>query len=410
MPTKNTPSTEIDWNAIKAALTPWLQRHPDFVQKLAQVPARHAQLQAAILAQVVQWECYSFPCHDIDPSHHLLGGYRPGRRLKADPGPEAKVVRYGLDAQGRKVIERWPNEVNVGEKLWEYHAEGIDCMNVATDKATGSLIYPHRIESLHLENGRPALFVQHSGSETYLKLLRYDDTGRIVEVLQAAGIAGGSPNPKDWVLYFNDVAYDANGDATIRTFNGWGSCHESKYKAPKSRAVKKKAPVLDLRKDVADVITLVEKAVKKLSIQQQKSGEIVSGIGLGFFASENPEVIIQFDTREKFEPDGTWTHPEFARLKRANWSRFIEACENAEGKGTVIDAQGNRHDITEIEQENRIIGWIGDMLVVALKSARDAGVFKPLQTASRCELGVEEAADGEFGWPRYEDRGQENLV
>lgn len=409
MPTK-IPAIEIDWDAIKTAFAPWLQRFPEFSKRYEDIPARHAQLQSDSLAQVKTWEIYTFPSHEIDPSYYLLGGYRPGRRLKTDPGPEAKMVRYGLDANGRKVIERWPNEVNIGEKILEYQAGRIDCTNVATEKTTGSLIYPHRIDSLYFENGRPMFFVQHSGSETHLRLFRHDEAGRIVQVLLASGVAGGSPNPKDWVYKFADATYDANGDARVRIFDGWSNNYEFAYKAPKSRAVKKKIPVLDLRKDVDDAVAMIEKAVTKFFSQQQKSGEVVSGIGLGFFASENPEVIIQFDTRPVFEPDGTWTHSEFARLKRPRWSKFIEACEEADGKGAVIDALGTRYEIAEIGQEARLVGWLGEAMVAALKTVRDSGAFKPLQKAARCELGVEEAGDGEFGWPRYEDRGKENLV
>ncbi len=403
------PSLEIDWDAVKAAFTPWLQRFPEFSRRYAEIPARHAQLQSATLAQVKTWGIYTFPCHDIDPSHSLLGGQRGGRRLKTDPGPEAKVVRYGLDADGRKVIERWRNEVNVGETIWEYHAERIDATKVTTNKTTGAFERPDRINSHYLENGRPIFSVQYRDSATHLRLFRHDAAGRIIQVLLADGISGGSANPKDWVYKIVDAIYDDKGDACLRSVDGWGQTHEFTYKAPRSRRATKKIPVLDLRKDVADIVALIDKGLKKF-LSQQQSGEVVSGIGLGFFSFENPEVVIQFDTRSKFEPDGTWTHPELARLKRPRWSKFIEACEHGEGKGAVIDAQGQRHEITEIEQEKRLVNWLGDALVVALKAARNSGAFKSLPKTARCELSVEDASEGAYGWPHYEDHGKENLA
>ena len=45
-----------------------------------------------------------------------------------------------------------------------------------------------------------------------------------------------------------------------------------------------------------------------------------------------------------------------------------------------------------------------------LLEAREKGVFNDLPRADRCELGVEDPTTGEFGWPRYEDRGKKNLA
>lgn len=408
MPTK-IPSIEIDWSSIRKTMAPLLQRAPEFVKRFAEIPTRFEQLKAKTLATVNLWECHTYCGWNLDPSYFLLDGYlRPGRRLKADPGPDnMKVLRYGFDKSGRIVVERCPS--NAQETFLEYQADRIDGLSISTNSPPDSEYFRFYVKSLFLENGQPVGYFQHSRHGVHLRRFQYED-GRIVQVLTAYGNDESGPDPdKGWFFEFADINYDTKGDAHVRRFSRSGDGYAHIYKMPR-RAAAKKAPVLDLRKDVQDVVSLIKKTVKKFSARQQKSGEVVSGIGLDFFAFENPEVIFQFDTRDKFEPDGTWTHPEFARLKRPRWNKFIEACEDTDGKGAVIDAQGNRHDITEIEQEKRLVNWIGETMVAALKSARAAGVFDQLSQAARCELGVEEAADGEFGWPHYEDRGQENLV
>jgi hypothetical protein len=52
---------------------------------------------------------------------------------------------------------------------------------------------------------------------------------------------------------------------------------------------------------------------------------------------------------------------------------------------------------------------LGDMLREVLRKARADGVFAALPKAPQCELGVEEQ-EGNYGWPAYEERGQENLA
>jgi hypothetical protein len=408
MPTKNS-LIEIDWGSVRKALATYIKCAPEFRKRFAQIPAQHEKLKATILSQVKTWECYTFSNWDLDPSYFLLDGHlRPGRRMKTDPGPDAKVLRYGFDADRRIVMERRPS--NSQESFWEYHADRIDGVAVHTGTAPGSDYFRINVQSLFLENGQPACYFQHASGGVHLRLFRYDD-GRIVQVLSAHGNDQSSTDPNEgWVYEFSDIAYDAKGDAHVRRFHQSGDGYAHIYKMPKRTMAKAKIPVLDLREDVADTVSAIKNAVKKFSGAQIKSGGAVSGIGLGFFPFENPEIFIRFDTRPVFEPDGEWTHPEFARLKRARWGKFVESCEDAGGKGAVIDANGDRYEIAEIESEERFVGWLGEALVAALKTSRNAGVFKPLKKAARCELGVEEAADGAFGWPRYENRGKENLV
>jgi YD repeat-containing protein len=409
VPTK-IPSIEIDWQAIREELKPYISRTPEFAERFSRLPEIHAKLKPAVLAQVKTWKCYTFSIWDLAPSSFLLSGYRPGRRI-TDPAPGTKVLRYGYDADERIIAEDRPS--NSQESFWEYHPDRIDGIATSTSSPPDSRFFRYNVESLFLKNGQPIWYFKYGRRGYGLRLFRYENE-RIVQVLSAytlEDLIAIGIGKDQWVYEFADIKYDAKGDAHVRRFSDFQKGGEAFiYKMPKRTAAETKVPLLDVRKDVEDTLAAIERSVKKFAAKQPKTFEPVSGIGLGFFAFENPEVIIRFDTRPKFEPDGEWSYPEFTRLKRARWNRFIETCEDAGGKGTVIDAHGNRHEIMDILEEKRFVNWLGEALVMALKNARQAGVFNDLKKAARCELNVEEAGDGEFGWPKYKERGKENLL
>lgn len=405
MPTK-IRSIKIDWAAVRKELAPCIKHAPEFAKRYRQISKHYKKVKASALAQVKTWECYTFSNWDLDPSSFLLNGYlRPGRRMKTDPGPEAKVLRYGFDASGRIVTERWPSISQ--ESFWEYHPDRIDGLAINTSSRPASKYFRKNVESLFLEKGKPAWYFREG--EESMKCRRYWlENDRFVKVFSAYLAKSGMGHTGKWFYEVTYITYDAKGDAQVRSYHQEGYGYAHTYKMPKRTEAKAKVPVLDVRKDIADVVATIGNAVKKFAGRQGKS--TVSGIGLGFHPFEEPQIFVRFDTRPDYEPDGEWTHPEFANLKRPRWAQFIDDCEDCDGKGAVIDAEGKRHEITEIASDERIVGWLGDALVVAMKKARAAGLFKPLKRAKRCELSIEDAGDGAFGWPRYEDRGKENLV
>jgi hypothetical protein len=414
MKEKRIPAIKIDWNGIRRQLAPYVEHEAEFAERWEQLPNWRAKSKPALMSQVQSWEFWTFPFHTIDPAHRLLTpDVTTTRRLAADPG-KSGVVKYGLDADGRKIIQLWVQEFDVAEALWFYSEDRIDGFGTRSRNTSNAVPSPLFVESLFKKNGRPDWYFIYAESYKTIQLYQHENE-RIVRVLSACVqddlVALGVPLGK-WVYEVADITYDAKGGWRVRQFHDYrdhGYTWEGKPPKPLG-ATKIKIPVLDLRKDVEDSIAALQTAVKKFASRQSKNVQAVSGIGLGFFVSEQPEILIQFDTRPQFEPDGEWPYPEFARLNRARWGRFIEACEEARGKGAVIDSKGERHEITDISEEDRLEKWIGEALVTALKQARDVGLFSQLKTAARCELNVEESADGEFGWPRYEDRGKENLV
>ena len=168
---------------------------------------------------------------------------------------------------------------------------------------------------------------------------------------------------------------------------------------------------IDLRKDAADVQAMLVDAVRWYSAKHKASAtthQPVARIDLVFSLGDGestPWVHLHLDTKPGSEPDGDPTHPDVAELTAEGWLPAVQAvCEDdhvivlqPNGKATTCDA-------TELSEA------IGTFLVDTLVAARDSGVFGELPRGARCELGVEDPTTGEFGWPRYEDRGKKNLV
>jgi hypothetical protein len=73
-----------------------------------------------------------------------------------------------------------------------------------------------------------------------------------------------------------------------------------------------------------------------------------------------------------------------------------------------VDLKGVKKNVMK-NPDTKICKIVGDAMKHALLTSRDQGFFKPLPKAGNCELGVENL-EGFYGWPKYEDRGQENLV
>jgi hypothetical protein len=115
-------------------------------------------------------------------------------------------------------------------------------------------------------------------------------------------------------------------------------------------------------------------------------------------------VHLRLDGWSDQAPDEGRSYLEFARLERPHWRQWAEPDEMEMVE--VITASGERR---WIDAEEELIQVIGQMLVEALKRARDTGMLSRLPMGQGCELGVEEI-DWSFGWPSAEDRGRDNMV
>jgi hypothetical protein len=166
---------------------------------------------------------------------------------------------------------------------------------------------------------------------------------------------------------------------------------------------------LDLRKDFADVYAFVADRVRSFDPATNDGpgdGGPVGRIDVGFGLYQSGWVCLVFDTRPDAEPDGEWNeHIAGNDLDRPRWAK---ACEALDGESlAVILPDGTR--LVPPAGGGGLAATLGDMLKGVLLKARADGVFAALPKAPRCELGVEEQ-DGDYGWPAYEERGQENLA
>lgn len=170
---------------------------------------------------------------------------------------------------------------------------------------------------------------------------------------------------------------------------------------------------IDLRKDVSDVQAMLAEAALNYSAKHNsaataKNHPSVSRIDLAFSLGDSestPWVHLHFDTKPGSEPDGDPTHPDFAKLTREHWLPAVQAvCE--EETVSIVQLDGNEKEC----DSSALTETIGKFLVAMLLAARDKGTFAELPRSELCELGVEDPAIGEFGWPSYEERGMTNLV
>jgi hypothetical protein len=170
---------------------------------------------------------------------------------------------------------------------------------------------------------------------------------------------------------------------------------------------------VDLREDAKAIRAMLAEAVRSysgmhLAASTANSHAAVTRIDLTFSLGDSestPWVHLNFDTKPGSNPDGAPTHPGFGQLDRDAWLSAVQAvCE--EEKVVVVNMDGTTRECDDAGLGQQI----GGFLVAVLKEARAAGVFAPLPKAPRCELGVEDPTTGEFGWPRYEERGNENLA
>jgi hypothetical protein len=119
-----------------------------------------------------------------------------------------------------------------------------------------------------------------------------------------------------------------------------------------------------------------------------------------------PYVCLHLDTKEGSEPDGNPTHQMYDYAERPEWGSAIRYLVETKGnKWPVVLTNGQALSCTAEE----FVEQVGQMMVDILKSARDQSLFKDLPKGGKCEFGVEDFGGG-FGWPRYEDRGKENLA
>lgn len=165
---------------------------------------------------------------------------------------------------------------------------------------------------------------------------------------------------------------------------------------------------LDLRRDFADLSAHIAHRVKAFAPAiNDGPGEPgpVKMVQVGFEYAQAAWVAVVFDTRPDAEPDGEWnSHIKGNAFDRSHWLEAGEA--NMNGPITLVQLDGTE---VEFPEGTELAEPLGELVKAVLLKARADGVFASLPKAPGCELAVEHH-EGAYGWPDYDDRGQENLA
>ncbi len=165
---------------------------------------------------------------------------------------------------------------------------------------------------------------------------------------------------------------------------------------------------LDLRRDFNDIYAHLRDRVRGFD----PSGGNVLGepgpvklVEVGFECAQSGWLVVVFDTRPDAEPDGEWTMLiEGNELDRPHWLRAGEV--NIDEPITVVQLDGTK---AELPAGTDLAKPLGEVVKAAVLKARADGVFASLPKTPGCELGVEDF-EGAYGWPNYDERGQDNLA
>jgi hypothetical protein len=167
---------------------------------------------------------------------------------------------------------------------------------------------------------------------------------------------------------------------------------------------------LDLRKDAEDIRAMLNAAVERYAAGSAliaTNYAPVSALNLTYDCGLGAHVTLHFDTRTDFEPDGTWTRDTFAQIDRPEWEQAYTTLQDRDLH--FILADGSNLTLAAATDDEAYVTVFGQMLVDLLKSVRDTGKLLALPKVPGCEMGVEEV-EGMFGWPAYEERGDNNLA
>jgi hypothetical protein len=168
--------------------------------------------------------------------------------------------------------------------------------------------------------------------------------------------------------------------------------------------------IVDIRNDIPDFLDYIRRRVAAhvAAAKKLKRPKKVGRIDFGFEFGQGNELWLIFDTRSDAEPDGQWTTQVgmVKSLKRPDWPIWHELPESE--IVYFIDADGKKINVMN-NPDKTICKIVGDAMKRALLAARESGLFEKLPKAPRCEMGVENM-EGFYGWPKYEERGKENLV
>ena len=140
---------------------------------------------------------------------------------------------------------------------------------------------------------------------------------------------------------------------------------------------------VDLRESAAKLNARVEKAVRSFARRHPK--ETVTTVALASAPHEG-YVIVSFDTGEFGRSAWDCTHAEFAQVSFPDWERAHDA-----DAMRLVDLDGR----TREKEPDAFQPQFKKMIIGVLQSLEREGAFAGLNTAKRCEIGVELTLAGE---------------
>jgi hypothetical protein len=370
---------------------------PQLRKRFRSARRRYRALARQAKRAVVRWEW----CTDARYSHNPFGperfNGRRGRVLSKAPEKKPYKYRYGFSSDGRVIVEEQYTEFKgqKSETFWEYAAGQID-----------STLFHHthknwvlNVESTFLEDGMARGFILYGEGGMRVEAYEYRD-GLLVCVHEAG--RDHDPRSPRHALSFMDEHLIYRNDGLVKIVRKWKSGARETVKIAADRTT-----MVDLRRDARKVEDYVRTQVVKW---RKKATAAVKRIQLGFGYGDSNFVALHFDTRANSAPDGEWAkHIQENELEMPLWNKILQAWGDKPLR--LILPNGTERHVTESDNcnEKALAALFGEMLKGVLLSARAEGAFEELRKAEHCELGVEEL-EGNYGWPRYEDRGKENLA
>jgi hypothetical protein len=306
---------------------------------------------------VSSWHWATVPVWDLNTLYFEMNSESPGRELKEKPSGKDEFFSYGTDASGRIVVEVEHSATRAGnkEKFYDWSKNPVEVVYFNDDRKK-----------------RPI----------NMKLAKYVDD-RIVQIATAA-----------------------SGGSSLETYS-WNESHVMQIEILHGERTQKGLEKLTGYKIVRATYTAsgVVQCVEVDWLPRLLSGRVARTQAVSPMVQAVQTQVVFERRRPKSEPDGEYSHFDFARLTRSGWLAAVQlVCDGDAAPVTLLDGTTRQCVDEELEKT------IGEFLVSVLVSARNDGVFADLPRATRCELGVEEGMNGTFGWPHYEDRGKENLL
>jgi hypothetical protein len=370
-----------------------------FARLAGQYRARKAQAESLVRS----WSWATKEVWHINPLYFEMNGERPGRRLNKKPAGRA-FYSFGFDDSGRMVVQRRHNEFGCYETFYDWSKDPVEIAHFDYDKSKKpiNLCLAKYVDGRLVQTATSAIVESYAWAGPHLTRIQIRVAERVGKVWQKL---------EDYQVV--KPSYDSDGSVQ-RVVIDWlpRPPHVTKLHTEVVFQRRDKPVKIDLRKDMVDVRHMLEVAVDRYAARSAarasaKRHPPVTLIELIFSLADGratPWVHLCLDTAVELE-GGTYTHPDFAKLLRKRWLPAVQAvCDG--GKAGVIMPDGKKATVGG----NKLLQVIGQFLASCLLLAKKDGIFADLPHARRCQLGVEDPTTGEFGWPKYADRGKKNLL